>query len=422
MAVIRIIDLPENSSSLIDELRARGFTIASGPEGQTAAADLELSVHECSIEEALEKCAQTGGEPATIFIAPGAVDDAWRPIVSVPLIPSESFDHQAAPETSAPESNQLEPANTMEPAVPMGADAAPVIMAAISQDTAAANALESEHELQPAPAELDVSHRAEMQSSMQPDSEPVETESVPVEAISVDRAEVLQSSVVPEESKPVTREVAESNEEYLPSDWPIWNPLREPVFAVQEAMDEQKKGTASAAFSENRPGVASWSRLRWDEKFFWKAAPVAAALALAAFFAMTLAHRVSPLPPAISQAEEQTQQPPLARSHDGHDADGHDARLQKVSAESSLLPDRLNPRRTDMSSASTGVTIASQRQRIHSARSAASTRDESGFVAPDTVVRYPGKKANPETGRKPAETASRASGVKYYSDISKAPR
>lgn len=415
MAVIRIIDLPENSKSLIDELRARGFTIATGSEDSGASADLELSLQECSIEEALEKCEQTDGQPATIFIAPGAVDEAWRPIIAVPLIPNESFAEEDALRPAFPEYQQLEPSVAMEP-VALEAYVAPEITAALNQDAAAAQDLESANALQQMPAELQMNEPAEVQSSADLQSEPFEVGPVPVEAVIADHAEVLQSNVVAQESAtPIAQQITEPTEVHQVSDWPIWNPLSEPEFELEAARANQQSHVAAVSSATASSRVALWSHLRWDEKFFWKAAPVAAALTLAGFFAMTLAHRVSPLPPAISQAEEQNQRPPLERAHDVRDA-----RLQKVSAGSALLPDPIAAR-PDFSSASEAVSAASKRQRIGSVRPK-ETRSETDFVAHDTVVRYPAKKTAPEPSHKSAEAISRSSGVRYYSDLPKAPR
>jgi hypothetical protein len=412
MAVIRIIDLPENSKSLIDELRARGFTIATGSQDSGAAADLELSLEECSVEEALEKCEQTEGPPAMIFIAPGAVDEAWRPIIAVPLIPNESFPEEEALKPSFAEYGRLEPAVAIE-RVAQEVDVAPEITAALSQDAVPAQDLEIAHASQQMPAGLPVNEPANVTSDQQ--AEPFEVRAVPVEAVIADHVGVLQSSVVAQQSAPPIEQVTEPTEVHQVSDWPIWNPLSEPEFEMEAARDDQQSHGASVSSAAARSQVARWSSLRWDEKFFWKAAPVAAALALAGFFATTLAHRVSPLPPAISQAEEQNQRPPLERAHDVHDA-----RLQKVSAGSALLPDPIVGRHDSLSASET-VSAASKRQRIGAVRPR-ETRPETDLVARDTVVRHSAKKTAPEPSHKSAEAISRSSGVRYYSDLPKAPR
>jgi len=451
MAVIRIIDLPETSKSLIDELRARGFTVYTGAEAQPDSAELQLSVEECSIEEALEKCSQPSGEPVAVFMAPGAVDDSWRPIAMVPLLPQVDQGRAAHQDTV------LTPAN---------GDCEQYAASMMTSKDSEAPSVEVSGGLQEASAELSVIESSAQQGQPQETAVYASVEEVlepaaltasesalnvearlsdetvapgPIPAVPIEQsAELINAEPMTVESVSSSQSVAALNdvaEAEQPkanemqadddvgaaqaSDWPIWNPLSEPVFAVEDAGDEQEMNVAGVASAKSRSMVAAWSSLKLDERLFWKAAPVAAALALFILFAMTMVHRVSPLPPSISQSEEQNQQPPL--SHAGNQ---HDAHLQKVSADSAMVGETLDGRhptsRPHSSVVPAGVSMASKRQRINAGNST-SARNDDGFVARDTIVRYPGKTAVQGTARKPAENGKR-SDIRRYSDLPTAAR
>jgi hypothetical protein len=424
MAVIRIVNLPENSQSLIDELRARGFVVRTGAHDNSESADLEVSVEECSVQEALERCTNSG-EPATVFIAPGAVEETWRPIATVPLIPEiPEVEEAVEPESMiAPQSALANQQMLAQAAVELHqgskepyfaeSSGAPQVRGVLQE---AANAFsETAKSDMVSPVEAVVSEPV-IASSEDQSAEIINGEPVPVAPLPVEQPAVLQSSSESVSSE-ITEAEAVSPSSDLPSDWPIWNPLSEPVFAADEAGAESV--AAEVPIRSTRSTVPS-NKWELDERIFWKAAPVAAAVALFVLLAMTAYHRTSPLPRTLSQGrgEQQNQQVPLARSRSDRDA-----HLKKVSAEAALVPQRLDARqqsRQGPTAPPPGVSNASKLDRIGPSRST-TARNDGEFVARDTVVRYPGKRSDPETTRKPAENGKR-SGIKRYSDLPTAAR
>ena len=410
MAVIRIVNLPENSQLLIDELRARGFVLRTGAHDNSESGDLEVSVEECSVQEALERCTNSG-EPATVFIAPGAVEETWRPIATVPLIPKiPEVEEAVEPESMIAPQSALANEQMLAPAaveLHPGSKEPYFAESSVAPKTAKSDMV--------SPIEALVSEPV-IASSEDQSAEIINVEPVPVAPLPVEQPAVLQSSSGSVSSE-ITEAEAVSPSSDLPSDWPIWNPLSEPVFAADEAGAESV--AAEVPIPSTRSKV-SWNKWELNERIFWKAAPVAAAVALLVLLAMTVYHRTSPLPRTLSQGqgEEQNQQIPLARSRSDRDA-----HLKKVSAEAALVPERLDARqqsRQGPTAPPPGVSNASKLDRIRPSR-ATTARNDGEFVARDTVVRYPGKRSNPETTRKPAENGRR-SGIKRYSDLPTAAR
>ena len=89
MSVARIITrVKQDADELARDLRQRGFQvdIVSPDEPVTRAADLEISLEECSTEQAL-RSAETlpAQEDVCVFIAPAALVESARPMVVVPL-------------------------------------------------------------------------------------------------------------------------------------------------------------------------------------------------------------------------------------------------------------------------------------------------------------------------------------------------
>jgi len=476
MAVIRITDLPENCSALLDELRARGFAVSTDGEAEGRAADLEMSVQDCSIEEALEMCGQAAGGPVSVFVSPGSIEEAWRPLAALPMIPQAAVPSSPAPVEAAIVTSAAEVfAPAAENAIVMPAmaetPAQPLLQAdtetALAADVPAQVHSELEHPVlaevftEAATAAVQPGEDAEVSAQIrevleqaayaasetnaqpvpvslaesvvtEPPQTPVQMEAIPLPASSVvhePASPVIQEHIHENKEEPVllaqssiTESVAsapaannDANEENFEpaSDWPIWNPLAEPVFASAE--------NAEASISQSRPVAGSGlSRWKFDERVFWKTAPVAACLALLVLFAMTMAHNVSPLPRNVAIGEEESRQVPLV-----HAGKAHDARFEKVSAESTLAPDTLparhiSPRHTS-SVLPDGVSAASRREPM-APRKSGTARNDGQFVARDTVVRYPGKSPAKEAPARKPDDAGKRSDVRRYSDLPNAAR
>src|SRR5262249_19920269 len=89
MPLARIVTgFSEEASTLAAELRARGFQVQTVSSGETSSepADLEISLEECTLDEALAKAALgPESEDVSVFIAPGAIIERARPIEVISL-------------------------------------------------------------------------------------------------------------------------------------------------------------------------------------------------------------------------------------------------------------------------------------------------------------------------------------------------
>src|SRR2546430_17518729 len=91
MGLARIITrLSSGYDEIERDLRARGFQVerSSPDEPGAQPADLEITIEECTAEQALIR-AMDGGEDASVFVAPGALTGkAAQPIAAIPFVPS----------------------------------------------------------------------------------------------------------------------------------------------------------------------------------------------------------------------------------------------------------------------------------------------------------------------------------------------
>lgn len=85
MPLARIITRsPQASNQLARKLRARGFEVDSRTgAGSYTQADIEFSVEEYSVEDALERATREAG---TVFLAPGALVEDLHPTTVIPLM------------------------------------------------------------------------------------------------------------------------------------------------------------------------------------------------------------------------------------------------------------------------------------------------------------------------------------------------
>jgi hypothetical protein len=90
MGLARIITrLSSGYDEIERDLRARGFQVERSSPDEAAAqpADLEITIEECTAEQALIR-AMDGGGDASVFVAPGALPGAAQPLAAIPFIPS----------------------------------------------------------------------------------------------------------------------------------------------------------------------------------------------------------------------------------------------------------------------------------------------------------------------------------------------
>ena len=92
MGLARIITrLSSGYDEIERDLRARGFQVERSSPDEAAAqpADLEITIEECTAEQALIR-AMDGGGDASVFVAPGALTGRAQPIAAIPFV--SSFD------------------------------------------------------------------------------------------------------------------------------------------------------------------------------------------------------------------------------------------------------------------------------------------------------------------------------------------
>jgi hypothetical protein len=93
MPLARIItESPDESLELSMQLRARGFRVETVSPDQIpeTPADLEVRLEECAPEEVLSKAALvTESEDLWVFVAPGALDERGRPVLTIPRTQTE---------------------------------------------------------------------------------------------------------------------------------------------------------------------------------------------------------------------------------------------------------------------------------------------------------------------------------------------
>src|SRR5437867_556507 len=90
MGLARIITrLSSGYDEIERDLRARGFQVerSSPDEPGAQPADLEITIEECTAEQALIR-AMDGGGDASVFVAPGALTGRAQPIAASPFVPS----------------------------------------------------------------------------------------------------------------------------------------------------------------------------------------------------------------------------------------------------------------------------------------------------------------------------------------------
>ena len=107
MSLARILSRsPQASNLLARTLRARGFEIEAPTNGahSTTPADVEFSVEECIVEDALEQAGRAAGK--CVFIATGALSDGLAPLAAVPLVAEESEEAPLDPVAAPPVSRE----------------------------------------------------------------------------------------------------------------------------------------------------------------------------------------------------------------------------------------------------------------------------------------------------------------------------
>jgi hypothetical protein len=371
MPLARIIaSTATDCGDLETELRARGFEIQKiGPEENPAQpADLEISLEEYPVEEVLGRAAEAAqANDVSVFIAPGAITDAPRPMQVIRLQPGVSMasapsvveeihlNALAEPALEAPKAQPME----AEPVLNLSQEELPAVLAS----TPVAMPLSEFQELV---AELESVVPAIEQPVAQDDAEALSSEVPGEEVIAEDFAEPALSVM----------EDTDSWEEEPVSDWPLWNPplnddLVEPV-VLQHDLAASAAGEPSpvAPASERSPLMTRWfagisplaARLGADRRLFWRLATVSGIVAVTLVLFGASWHRRSPLPAQLTPAAQASAPLP---------------------AEAVTPASHVNVQQPDRSS-----DAPLPLKQVVARRRLTDYADEANLVAPDTVVRF----------------------------------
>lgn len=355
MPVVRIVgSVPESIGDLPQQLRDRGFDVETVSDAANCApGTLEISLEECSTEEALSRAlALAQGNDLAILVSPGAI---------VPALPVlDSTEEQIPPATAeVPVSVQ----DSMPPA------AESIEPPAHAQLAGAEPAFLPVMEQQDEPAPL-------------PDTDWMQPEPVTALASNADEG----------------------------SDWPIWQVAREdeqvPRPAVPLPRPESPILTEHVAalhgLRRRFLAAARVNRILPDDRLFTRIAVSSAALAILLLVLGVAAHRFRPVPSRVLHGSSEAMQPaPFQRPA---------TVSAPITASAVVSADTAEPA-PGVTPASAHLRVRGSSQ-LASGRSRTKASADAGFVAKDTVVHF-----NPLRSQPLSQTAKQQPGVKYYTDL-----
>jgi hypothetical protein len=444
MPVVRIIgQLPEGVRDLPQQLRDRGFDVETASDAANCAPETpELTLEECSIEEALSRAlALAEGDDVSILVSPGV-------IVPAPVFDATATEIYPTPdstiessETAGLNSAECEPQTLAcdeetpnEQPLPASEITAPVHD---NVPSVAAEPIEARPQPQePEPVYFASDARAELpldieaitaaEASHQEEESPTVDETdifaheeygaLPVDAAELrDTPEALEIEPHDEpapvadtawaEPEPVALQSAVDDD----SDWPIWQVAGEDEQAPPSAVETQP--TQSPILTEDIAALHSLgtrflaaarvNRILLDDRLFTRIATLTAAMAILLLLVGLRAHRLSPLPAGILHGSSQAVQPaPFQRP----------AAAPIPTTASEVVPAEATEPGTPHVTAASAHTRVLRPSKPAPASSHPSASHDDGFIARDTVVRY-------HQGPSPRQIAKTQSGIKYYTDL-----
>jgi hypothetical protein len=380
MPVARLITYAaQDADELAADLRSRGFEveIASPANIPNHSVDLVIRVEECASEQALRNAEELSkAEDIQVFIAPGAIIESLRPMITVPLVPESEEEVTAQVEAIAP--------------------AMPEEIVTVQQ----VSALVAAEDVVDDPVEAIVLPPLVQTESAFSGVQPSAPQEVFAELQEVVSQQLAASGAPVEEQ--ISAHALEAEEVYPPSDWPIWQPL----------VDEQQEELVPVAAEVSAVGVgkpaAGLLRDWQNDRLFWRVAVVTSVVAIATLLLGVSAHRFSPLPRNLQNASDE--RVPFQKVTS-------DSALPQTAAEVSPAPPaepaaefkRVVARVPVVERPSPAEHLSKHVSRSKGVERAA-TRQRDDFVAEDTVVRF-GKKPSP-----PMQAQKRSS-IKHYSDL-----
>jgi hypothetical protein len=365
MPLARIVArLAEHAHILAEELRARGFEVQTcSPEEQSSEpADLEISLEDCAIEDALADAAHTPlTQDAWVFIAPGAVTENSRPIRVERLIPG-------------------------------------MLAAAPAMEVKTEPALQADAFAMTFPAAPSMSQQ-EIHSELVAQAHDAPGNSGPV----TKRAEPI-SSVPLRESPAAERQLAEEPPQRVVVETRVVATVSTDPGKLNPPLSPETPAAVRRRFPSYRVRIPRMSR---NEKLFWKIASLAAMLTFVFLLLTAASHRFSPVPAGLGPGAGEAGQPvPFAKARSDIPKvaqtqtvlaaePGMTAPPSKDSAASQVKLGAVisSPRAVTKDESNTGngkVSLASSTERIAAPATGQDSvaRSDADYVARDTIVRY----------------------------------
>jgi hypothetical protein len=259
MGLARIITRLNSGYDAIEkDLRARGYQVerSSPDDPGREPADLEITIEECTAEQALTHAMNDGGD-ASVFVAPGALAGAEQAIAAIPFVPSLDLANPAC-EMGREPAMRNPAAFPVSDSSPAETDAVQIVLATdtpidLAQEIETHEnvlAMENQQALQPevvAP-EMQTSEVSLVAGSQEASAQPIvnpenETQTAEMEtAPEVSRSEQISEAQQPLETQPVElvtdfERVAnvEAHGEETPLDHDVdIEPVQEAVFAASD--------------------------------------------------------------------------------------------------------------------------------------------------------------------------------------------
>jgi hypothetical protein len=387
MPLVRIIGELVNVPDLMHHLRESGFDVATTADGASpGAAELEITIEECSAEEALRRVLSLAeGKDLSILVSPGTV--APVPVADAAAVPAELPLQQSSTPQEEPfeQPAKVSPSTAAVPELPGESVAELFRWQGLIQPTLSEPNLQADSE----------------ECTAVPESNP----NLPAE--SAPSSDGMPGGI---DQEPV---VAFQSSGENASDWPFWELAREVAQPEKNLFPEVS--TYGSSTIQVRTAVAHFAALRiWrkkiftspafttvlqNERLFGRVALAAAGTAIILLLYGAMAHRFPPLPSRILHNSSKAQ---LA-------APFQKPRMIRASTAEAVVPPTPAVWTTP-TPASPGLVKAPAIRKQFVGRHHSSS--EADYVAKNTVVRYRQSAASTQP-----RNDSRDQGIKYYTDL-----
>jgi len=296
MPLARIVtDVPEEAMELALQLQARGFQVEtlSSHATPSQAADLEVRLDECAVDDVLQYATEMGaGDVACVFVAPGALEEGGRSAVkTINLLASQ-------PDRVTTEVAVVEESHGQIEQFPARVIAAESLDPAIVE--AAAQPASFDHHVAPSGGLLELQF-SEVGAAQQAEIVllPLPVEMAPLAAAPL--PPVISDQAIHTASDADAR-VVEISSPHLAADQLTVEPHADANPGVSTA------NLSTQVMARRRERLATVTTLRSraeSDRAFWRVAIAAAALAVFVVAAGSLWHRVRPMPEYLATPTSQ---------------------------------------------------------------------------------------------------------------------